>query len=147
MIPGDNEPASWRELLEDPLFWLAIQNTDVLIAPHHGRDSGYCSDLFEAMNRKPRLVVISDGRFRDTSATSRYSSRVSGWTVFDPSGDSERRNCVTTRNDGHITIKCGWNFENIGTNNFLSVTTTKHFQPSFISALAALGYGKGPLRG
>jgi len=147
VIPGDNEPASWREMLEDPAFRMAMQNVDVLIASHHGRKSGYCPELFEAMNRQPRLIVLSDGRSGDTSATSRYSSQASGWTVYDPSGKAEQRYCVTTRNDGHITIKCGWNFENDAAHNFLNVTTANRFQPSYVSALRALGYGAGPLRG
>lgn len=41
LIPGDNEPPSWEELLANPNFVSAIQATDVLLAPHHGRDSGF----------------------------------------------------------------------------------------------------------
>jgi hypothetical protein len=65
--------------------------------------NGWCPELFEAMGR-PKLVVVSDGRFGDTSATDRYSKQATGWTVFAVDGTSENRNCVTTRCDGHITI-------------------------------------------
>lgn len=146
MIPGDNEPASWRELLENPAFRSAIWGTDVLVASHHGRESGYCAELFEAIGEQPKLVVISDGGFCDTSATARYCAKVKGWTVFDPYGASEKRYCLTTRKDGHITIRCGWNSANVGAQNFLNVTTAKSFQSNVFSALAALGYGSGPLR-
>lgn len=108
VIPGDNEAPSWKELLNSPAFLMAVSGADILLASHHGREAGYCGELFEAMG-KPKLVVVSDGRFRDTSATSRYSSQATGWTVFDNAGNSEVRNCITTRNDGHITIRLGWN--------------------------------------
>ena len=146
VIPGDNEPASWRELLDSPDFRMAIQNTDIPVASHHGRESGHCSDLFKAMIRAPKLVVISDGRFCDTSATSRYSNQASGWTVFDSVGASEKRYCVTTRNDGHITIKCGWSVGDPRFSNFLNVTVSNRIEPNWSSTLAALGYGAGPLR-
>lgn len=136
VIPGDNEAPSWKELLNDPAFVTAVRGADVLLASHHGRDAGYCPELFEAMG-KPRLVVISDGRFGDTSASDRYSKQVSGWTVYDPSGQSDKRNCVTTRRDGHITVKFGWNTNDPGQGNFLNVTTSK----GNINALLALILG------
>lgn len=118
LIPGDNEPPSWKELLEREDFRLAIRNTDILLAPHHGRESGFSSELFEHIN--PRLCIISDGRFSDTSATDRYSKNSQGWTVHKRSGDKEERKCVTTRNDGVIVVKFGMNSSN---EPFIEVTT------------------------
>lgn len=106
ILPGDNEPASWRELLERDDFKNAIKNTDIFLAPHHGRDSGFYSGLFEHF--KPRLTIVSDGQFCDTSATDRYSKISSGWTVHHRKGGEEKRNCVTTRNDGVIVVKLGY---------------------------------------
>jgi competence protein ComEC len=123
VLPGDNESASWNELLANPNFVAAIKGADVLLAPHHGRDAGYCADLFKAMG-KPKLVVISDGRFGDTSATDRYCAQATGWTVFNGAGVGKECKCVTTRSDGHITIKLGWNNE-AERANFLNVTTSK----------------------
>jgi beta-lactamase superfamily II metal-dependent hydrolase len=124
VLPGDNESPSWKDLLLDPGFLAAVQSTDILLAPHHGRVNGWCPELFGAIGN-PRLVVISDGRFGDTSATDRYSKQARGWAVFDPSGRQEERNCVTTRCDGHITIKLGWNNGDPSQGNFLNVTTSK----------------------
>jgi len=132
VIPGDNEAASWKELLQDPVFVTAVKGTDVFLASHHGRDAGYCAELFEAMG-KPRLVVISDGRFGDTSATGRYSSQARGWTIYNEIGSSAPRNCVTTRKDGHITIKFGWKSNNPQDGNFLAVTTSN---PDLLSSAA-----------
>ncbi len=107
VLAGDNEPPSWEELLGRGDFKKAIKNADILLAPHHGRESGFYSELFEHF--KPRLTIISDGRFCDTSATDRYSEISTGWTVHKRSGGKEKRYCVTTRNDGVIVVKFGYN--------------------------------------
>lgn len=107
LFPGDNEPLSWNELLESQDFTDAIKGTQVLIAPHHGRESGYCTELFDVIS--PNLVVISDGKFCDTSATARYSTKAIGWNVKNSNGESKDKKCVTTRDNGVIKIKAGWN--------------------------------------
>jgi competence protein ComEC len=122
VIPGDNEPASWRELLKQPDFVSGAKRPYVLMASHHGRESGYCTDLFDDTSGigRPRLCVISDGRVQDTDAASRYSYHALGWTVYSRSGNSDTRSCVTTRSDGYIEIEIGKN-GNTG-NNFIQVT-------------------------
>lgn len=107
LIPGDNEPPSWNELLESRDFLDAIKGTDIFLAPHHGRDSGYSPELFEHIS--PRLTIISDGRFCETSATDRYAKKTQGWTVHRRSGGRQERKCVTTRNDGVIEVVFGKN--------------------------------------
>jgi beta-lactamase superfamily II metal-dependent hydrolase len=110
LMSGDNESPSWNELLDRASFRNAIDGTDILLASHHGRKSGFHSDLFDYIT--PRLTIISDGRFGDTSATDRYSSVSEGWTVHKRSGGKVERNCVTTRSDGVIVVKFGHNGEN-----------------------------------
>jgi len=108
VIPGDNEPASWNALLQIPAFVDAISGTDIFMASHHGRESGYCSALFNAMS--PKLCIVSDGRVQDTDATTRYSSHASSWNVQSRSGAApEKRKCLTTRTDGSIEIIVGQN--------------------------------------
>ncbi len=107
LIPGDNEPASWKELLARKDFLDAIKGTDILMAPHHGRESGYAPELFKHIN--PLLTIISDGRFCETSATSRYDQQTRGWTVHKRSGGTKEKKCVTTRNDGVIEVAFGKN--------------------------------------
>jgi beta-lactamase superfamily II metal-dependent hydrolase len=105
MIPGDNEPASWNKLLEQPDFLEAIKKTDIFMASHHGRESGYSSDLFF---EKPSLCVVSDGRVQSTDATSRYSHHAEGWQIHHRNGKaSEERFCLTTRSDGAVDIAIG----------------------------------------
>ncbi|MGD6806608.1 MAG: ComEC/Rec2 family competence protein [Candidatus Bathyarchaeia archaeon] len=111
VISGDNEPASWKELFGQNGFIDAIKNADILVAPHHGRDSGFCSELFEYFN--PSLTIISDGRFCDTSATDRYCKVTNGWEVtYRNDTAKETRKCVTTRNDGYVVVNFGYNGDN-----------------------------------
>jgi competence protein ComEC len=106
LVPGDNEPPSWNELKELPGFLNITENIDILLAPHHGRKSGFDNEMMKHFN--PRLTVVSDGAYCDTSATSRYSDISRGWTIYKRDGTSEKRFCVTTRNDGVITIAFGF---------------------------------------
>jgi len=138
VIPGDNEAPSWKELLSDPMFVAAVKGADILLASHHGREAGYCGELFEAMG-KPKLVVVSDGRFGDTSATSRYSSQATGWAVFDSAGTEDNRKCLTTRSDGHITIKFGWNGNDPSQGPYLNVRTSKVNMTELIRRLLGTG--------
>ena len=106
ILTGDNEPPSWKELLGKTSFVNAIKDADILLAPHHGRDSGFHKELFDHFS--PYLTIISDGRFCDTSATDRYDDVTKGWTVYYRSGGNEKRFCLTTRNDGYAVVKLGY---------------------------------------
>lgn len=119
VIPGDNERCSFEELLNDDDFKSEVINADVLLAPHHGRESGYYSEFVDLVN--PKITIVSDGRHCDTSANNRYSAKSSGWKVhYRSDKSSEKRRCLTTNSDGHIQVSIGWNSEN----NFLSVTAS-----------------------
>ena len=102
LLPGDNESASWEELLNRGDFVAAIAGTHVLVASHHGRESGFHSPLFDHF--RPAITLISDGRTVDTSATSRYTNVTKGWLVRRRNGTRQDRKCVTTRNDGTIEV-------------------------------------------
>ena len=106
VIPGDNELCSFEELMRQEAFKKAIKDADILLAPHHGRESGYNNDFVSLVN--PRLTVVSDGRFCDTSANGRYSQKSRGWTVHKSNGTSSERKCLTTNADGEIFIKFGY---------------------------------------
>ena len=102
LIPGDNESASWEELLSRDDFIAAIAGTHVFVASHHGRESGFHGPLFDHFH--PIITLISDGRSGDTSATSLYTNVTEGWSVRRRNGMNQDRKCVTTRNDGHIEV-------------------------------------------
>ena len=107
LIPGDNEPPSWDELLKRSDFKAAISDVNVLVASHHGRKSGFHSELFNYF--RPLITIISDGQFLDTSATDRYSAVTEGRQVNRRKGSPQFRKCVTTRNDGSIVTEIGKN--------------------------------------
>jgi competence protein ComEC len=117
VIPGDNQKASYDELMSRQSFMDAIKDADILLAPHHGRDTGYNVDFVNQVN--PKLTIVSDGRFCDTSANATYSAKSSGWTVFKKNGTSEIRKCLTTNSDGEVYVKFGYGDNN---NLYLNVT-------------------------
>ena len=105
VIPGDNEAPSWKSLLEQPRFVNAIQNTNVFVASHHGRESGYHTDLFKQF--KPKLCIVSDTNDIPTSVTDKYTYQAEGWNVFNrETGAYETRKTVTTRSDDSILVQC-----------------------------------------
>lgn len=62
IIPGDVEKSGWLSLLEKGGFVDDISDVDVFIASHHGRDNGYCEELFEAC--KPNVIIFSDSNIK-----------------------------------------------------------------------------------
>lgn len=120
LVPGDNEVVSWKELLEKPSFVNAIKNTNIFVASHHGRESGYYAELFNYF--EPELVIISDGPAVETSVTDKYSKIASGWKVYKRSENEKipyERKCLTTRKDGTLIIKVGKD----NNRTFMNVTT------------------------
>lgn len=100
LLPGDAEPAAFRVLISNPEFLAALAGVNVMVVPHHGRESGYCAELFDYFT--PQVCVVSDGEVQVTDATSKYSAKATGVTVINcDSGQIEsNRKCLTTRNDG-----------------------------------------------
>ena len=102
LIPGDNESSSWEELLGQSQFRSTIADTHVLVAAHHGRESGFYRPLFNHI--KPLITLVSDGRAVGTSVTSKYDDVTKGWNVCRRNGTRQERKCVTTRSDGIIEV-------------------------------------------
>lgn len=121
VIPGDNEACSFDELMQSETFKEAVNEADILLAPHHGRENGYHNEFVNLVN--PRLTIVSDGRFCDTSANGRYSQKSRGWTVFKENGTSSERKCLTTNSDGEIYVSFGPT-TNKESKNFLHVRTS-----------------------
>jgi beta-lactamase superfamily II metal-dependent hydrolase len=102
MFPGDLECAGWKAFLTNPSFVVRLQQTNILIASHHGREGGYCADIFGTIGQcKPNIVVISDKAVcHDTQKHNLYDAHCSGITF-----GNVTRKVLTTRNDGNITIE------------------------------------------
>lgn len=104
LFTGDIEKAGWRALLaSDPVLSVAAANIDVLVASHHGRESGRCPELFDVYNCAPKIVVISDDymQYNTQQTTAYYASKCAGITGF---RGQELRKVLTTRNDGTLTF-------------------------------------------
>tara|TARA_R110002049_G_scaffold195855_1_gene364990 strand:- start:56 stop:931 length:876 start_codon:yes stop_codon:yes gene_type:complete len=107
VIPGDNEKCSFDELMAQDDFVESIKDADILLAPHHGRKSGYNEEFVNAVN--PRLTVVSDGRFCDTSYNAQYTNKSRGWKVHKKgNGTSRIRKCLTTASDGEVVAHFGY---------------------------------------
>lgn len=114
LFPGDLEEDGWLALLQRQDFRQELAGVDVLIAAHHGRENGYCDDVFNYC--RPRTVVMSDKAIvHDTQGmTQTYRQRViDNW----PNGvkvatTMKDRHVLTTRRDGWIqfAVDAGGNF-------------------------------------
>lgn len=102
IIPGDLERKGWLGHLTNPRFVSDLRNTNVFIASHHGRENGYCAEVFEYC--KPAFVVISDApiQFETQEASSQYAKHASGGLF-----NGGTRKVLSTRNDGTLW----WSFE------------------------------------
>ena len=103
IIPGDIEAAGWKVLLEHLNFQQAIKGATIFVASHHGREAGFHSDVFDYF--KPDIVIVSDGKYSDTSITDRYRYYAEGRVVKSKNTGFVKRYVLTTRNDGAIYIK------------------------------------------
>lgn len=103
LFPGDLEKAGWTALLQRAEFRAELAGTDVLMASHHGRESGYCEDIFNYFT--PSCVVISDKpivhKTQQMVPDYRKVVRQSGVQVRTTMKD---RHVLTTRRDGWIVF-------------------------------------------
>ena len=87
-------------------FKESIADAYVLVAPHHGRESGYYDEFVAKV--RPYLTIISDTSKGTTSVTEKYDAYTKGYSVYNCSTRrNEDRKCVTTRKDGNISVKFG----------------------------------------
>ncbi|KVZ37347.1 hypothetical protein WL13_20740 [Burkholderia ubonensis] len=107
LFPGDLEGPGWRNQLLDPSFRAMLADVDVLVASHHGRDNGYCEDIFAYC--RPQAVVMSDKAIvHDTQNTVQlYRNQV---MKNHPNGvfvrtSARNRHVLTTRRDGWIQFE------------------------------------------
>ena len=95
LIPGDLEAPGWRALLRNQNFISDLQRVNVLIASHHGRESGYCAEVFDYCS--PSVIVFSDGPIvHATQEMSDAYARHATGIQF----NGEKRYVLSTRRDG-----------------------------------------------
>ena len=111
VCPGDIEPLGWRELWRRhaasyrPL--LDDAHYRFLVAPHHGRKSGYCKDMMDAI--QPHVTFISDV-WGESETHPAFRSDPLG--VEFQSGDTVKY--YTTKRAGRVRVAVSANAVNIG---------------------------------
>lgn len=106
VVCGDNEGASFDILMKQDSFKEAVKDAYVLVAAHHGRESGYYDDFVKLVN--PYITIISDTTKGTTSVTEKYTAKSRGYSVHNNStGENSTRYCLTTRNDGNVKVIFG----------------------------------------
>ena len=101
LFPGDLEKPGWRALLQRPDFVASLRTVDVFMASHHGRESGFCSEVFDYVT--PQAIVISDKAMQhSTQATVPDYRRVTTEAGVPVITSNKRRHVLTTRRDGWI---------------------------------------------
>lgn len=100
VFPGDIEEFGWERLLEKSpnLFskLITAQSTVILVAPHHGRKSGYSSSMIDYL--RPDIVVISDG-YGAGETDPRFRTCASGLVI-----DGIEKKFLSTKTNGRKRI-------------------------------------------
>jgi hypothetical protein len=104
-ICGDLEKPAWEKIILKPEVQAHLKNTNVFVAPHHGRDNGYHDEIFKHC-KNIDCVIISDKELvygtQDAMANT-YARHVSTGINF--KGTTPPRKVLTTRSDGHLWVR------------------------------------------
>lgn len=98
IFPGDMEVEGWKEILKSAAFCEKLKSVNLFIASHHGRESGYCDQIFSYC--KPDLILVSDGVIQYDTQKNFYGKYSKGVRF-----GNDIRYVLTTRYDGCITIR------------------------------------------
>jgi beta-lactamase superfamily II metal-dependent hydrolase len=100
-FPGDLTARGWRLHLQNKAFQYMLRETNLFLASHHGRPTGFYEQVFEYLN--PKLIVISDKeQITGKKITQRVPYREHAYGV--KLSDGSFRKVLTTKNDGRIRI-------------------------------------------
>lgn len=102
LFPGDLERDGWLAFLQNQAFLAELRKTTILVASHHGRENGFCEQVFSYL--KPQAVVISDKSIVHSTQefVPNYRNVVIPQDGIIVIGESKRRHVLTTRRDGDI---------------------------------------------
>ena len=98
-LMGDNTKTNLDEIKESSEFYNKINDIDVLLAPHHGHESGYDEDFVKYLN--PKITIISDKK-DENIMIDEYKKYSRGFSV---EGYSSPKKYLTTYQNGDINIK------------------------------------------
>ncbi len=98
IIPGDIEKKAWEALLSKQDFVNELSDVNVFIASHHGRENGYCKEVFD--NCSPNVIIFSDSNIKHATQemANTYAEHANGIQF-----NGATRYVLSTRNDGTLT--------------------------------------------
>jgi beta-lactamase superfamily II metal-dependent hydrolase len=100
-FPGDLTKRGWRLHLQNKAFQYMLRETNLFLASHHGRPTGFYEPVYEYLN--PKLIVISDKeQIKGKKIIQRVPYRDHAYGV--KLSDGSFRKVLTTRYDGRIRI-------------------------------------------
>jgi beta-lactamase superfamily II metal-dependent hydrolase len=108
---GDMETDGWEALnasAQGPAMCAALNRTNVLLAPHHGRESGWW-DGFRENTKNLNVVVISDDyiQYKTQETNAKYAALACGVNF-----NGGQRKVLTTRKDGALRFQHGiWGWQ------------------------------------
>ena len=118
LFTGDIQINAWPKLLSNNSFIVDASNPSIVIAPHHGHKSSFCSELYKSVG-KPFLNICSLAK-GDQHLSSQYSCDTAsmGCELF-----GEKRWMLSTRSDGTVVITINENewtidCQNLSPNDF-----------------------------
>jgi hypothetical protein len=107
LFMGDLMPSGTDYLLSHNADFrrLVSQGVSVLVVPHHGLESGYCSSLYSALPacKVGAVNIISEKRSPGPNEGSTHCNYTSSMTSL----GHKNRNSYSTKQDGHIRIVLG----------------------------------------
>jgi beta-lactamase superfamily II metal-dependent hydrolase len=98
VLPGDLEAAGWRALLKNRDFVQHLARVNIFVASHHGRENGFCNEVFDIC--RPAVILISDGPIKFDTQEFDYAPYARGI----PDEYGKTRYVLTTRRHGNLTI-------------------------------------------
>ena len=100
-FPGDLTARGWKLHLENKAFQYMLRETNLFVASHHGRPTGFYEPVCEYLY--PKLIVISDKeQEKGPKVIQRVPYRDHAYGV--KLADGSFRKVLTTRGDGRIRI-------------------------------------------
>jgi hypothetical protein len=81
VFPGDLTAPAWKRFMLDSDFVSNLHATRIFVASHHGRDDGYCPEIFRSW--QPDVVVVSDKRIMHESQIVDYGRHAKGLSFGD----------------------------------------------------------------
>ena len=100
-FPGDLTARGWKLHLDNKAFQYMLRETNLFVASHHGKPTGFYEPVYEYLY--PKLIVISDkeqAKGRTVIQRALYTKHAYGVKI----SDGSFRKVLSTREDGRIRI-------------------------------------------